>query len=106
MTSFTVVWSPWALERLGEQVEWVAQHSRGAALRLLERIEADVQQLATFPELGPVWWKHPGTGIRILVSGKHVVYYELVQADSEVHVLSVRHGREQEPEPSDFERRE
>jgi plasmid stabilization system protein ParE len=30
--------------------------------------------------------------------GKLVVYYEVVASLDEVHILTVRHGREQEPE--------
>jgi plasmid stabilization system protein ParE len=93
-----VLWSPLALSRLDEHVSWVAEHSADAALRLISDIERRVGQLADFPELGPAWSKHPWTGVRCLLCGKHVVYYEVVASLDEVHILTVRHGREQESE--------
>lgn len=97
MSSHRVLWSPLALARLGEHVSWVAEHSADAALRLIHDVERRVGQLADFPELGPVWPMHPETGVRCLVCGKYVVYYEVVSGQEEVHVLTVRHGREREP---------
>ena len=76
----------------------MAEHSADAALRLLSVIEERVGQLSDFPELGPVWSKYPWTGVRCLLCGKHIVYYEVVPNRAKVHILTVRHGREQEPE--------
>lgn len=98
-------WSATASDRLLELVDWLAERSPQAASHLLDHIDRDVAVLQDHPEIGAVWHRHPSLGVRRLRSGKYWVYYELIPGARTVLVLTVRHAREEVPDP-DAVRRE
>lgn len=92
-------WSASASDRLLELVDWLAERSPQAAAQFLDHVDRDVAVLQDHPELGAVWHRHPGLGVRRLRSGKYWVYYEVVAGARTVLILTVRHAREDVPEP-------
>jgi toxin ParE1/3/4 len=86
-----VSFDPAARDELDRITAWIAKDNPRAALALLERIEAKVNQLA-MPEL--VHMGRPGTvqGTRELIERPYIIIYKVFEDFGEVVVLSIVHG--------------
>lgn len=85
---------------------WLADRNPQAALRFVDRLEADVMVLVDQPFLAPVWEGHPHNAVRRLRSGNHLIYYEAHEDKQEIHILTVRHARERPPALTDVGKEE
>ena len=83
-----VVWSPLAIEQVGSMVEHIGRDDPAAAESICSRIHERVEQLESFPELGPPG-RLEGTRQLMVTGTKYVVVYE-VTSDAVV-VLDVWH---------------
>lgn len=92
--AWRVVWSDTGAARLWEIEEWLYERSPAASAQFVDRIERDVGRLADHPALGPLWQRHPSLGVRRLVTGKYLVFYQLIHEREEVLVLTLRHARQ------------
>jgi plasmid stabilization system protein ParE len=80
---------------LRHERSYLQRHSTIAWKRLSDRLRRTRKLLAEFPQLGaekPL----PIPGLRRLVMGDYVLDYEV--RDDEVHVLNMRHGRQNDPD--------
>ena len=70
---------PVAEEDLDEIVAYVALDNLQAALKLADRIEADLEKLSSFPELGRIPRDSDlrEAGYRYLVIGDHLAFYSM-----------------------------
>jgi len=93
MVQAQVEWAEEALEQLAGIYWYIRRFHPVAAARLVERLEAAGESLATFPSRG-----RPGHhGTRELPTIRpYVLVYEV--HDARVVILSIRHGRQRPPE--------
>jgi toxin ParE1/3/4 len=90
-----VRWLRRALKNLDEEAEYIARDDPEAAARLVERIAASVDRLASYPALG----RHgrvPGTRELMIAGTAYVVPYR-VRGES-VEILRIFHGARRWPE--------
>jgi toxin ParE1/3/4 len=90
MNRLPVTRSSRAEEDLIEIWLYVAHDSPAAADRLLDRIDARLQQLSTMPMSGPAR-DDLSPGVRHLVIGNFLAFYRV--GETEVVVMRVMHGR-------------
>ena len=93
-----LIWSPLALERVGEIGEYIAQDRPQAAADVVEALFASVRRLERHPESGRHVPESERIDLREVIHGNFRVIYR-VDADQLV-VLTVRHAR-QELRPDD-----
>jgi plasmid stabilization system protein ParE len=87
-----IVWSPLALERIGEIAAHIAQDNPEAARLWVEDIFASVQNLVRFPESGRRVPEVRRNDLRELVMGNYRLIYRV--RGEEIAVLTVRHFRQ------------
>jgi len=87
-----IVWSPLALERVGEIAEYIARDNPAAAITWIDTIFAKVGNLADFPESGRHLPETRRTDLREIVFGNYRIVYRL--RDMEIVILTVRHFRQ------------
>jgi toxin ParE1/3/4 len=85
-----ITWSPLALERVVEIVDWVAADRPGAARRLAEGIFQAVERLRDFPDSGRQVPEFDRPQLQEVFYGQYRVIYRV--AGDEVSVLTVRHS--------------
>ncbi len=88
-----VEWSPQALEKAAEIVDYVAADRPNAALDWLDGLEERLTALPGMPEQGrvvPEWYE---PDVRELIYKRHRIIYEI--HPDRVELLSIRHSREQ-----------
>lgn len=87
-----VIWTPFALERVNDIARYIARDKPAAAakwvkglFRLFGRLSSQPHSCRVVPELNR-------PDIRELIHGNYRVIYKLTD---EIHILTVRHGRQQ-----------
>lgn len=86
-----LVWSPLALSRVEEIVEYIGHDRPGAARDWVAGLFEHVSTLATFPQKGRVVREVGRADIREIIYERHRVIYQIEA--TRVAVLTVRHGR-------------
>ena len=86
-----VVWSPLALQRVTEIVEYISRDRPAAALEWASGLFDLVSQLEAFPDRGRVVPEVGRPAIRELLYGEYRVVYKVQPAS--LGILTVRHGR-------------
>lgn len=87
-----VIVSHRAEEELREIWRWIALDSPDAADRVLLRIDAKLQALRDFPDIGTIR-DDIRPGVRMLVEGNYLLLYEHREVDGLVELVSVVDGR-------------
>ena len=87
-----IVWSPLAIQRLREAVEYIARDKQGAAERWLEGAFEAVGRLAELPQSGRVVPELGRPDIREVIYGNYRIIYRV--SPEAVLVLTVRYGRQ------------
>ena len=87
-----IVWSPLAVERLTEIVEYIAQDNPKAAESWIQRIFQRVDQLKSFPESGRNIPETNNPKIRELFYGNYRIIYRI--EENQLSILTVRHGKQ------------
>jgi toxin ParE1/3/4 len=90
-----VVWSPVALERVGEIAGFIAQDSASAAKKWVGSVFAKVKRLGKFPESGRSVPEIKRPDIREVLHGHYRIVYRIRQG--QIAVLTVRHGKQRLP---------
>ena len=86
-----LVWSPLALSRVEEIVEYIGGDRPGAAWNWVAGLFENVSMLERFPRKGRVVREVGRAEIREIIYERHRVIYKLEA--TRVAVLTVRHGR-------------
>ncbi|MFT5235522.1 MAG: plasmid stabilization system protein ParE [Shewanella sp.] len=86
-----VVWSPLALEKLGDAAEFIALDNQLAAEDWLNEEFDKAELLSTMPEMGRRVPELPNTNYREIIFGHYRVIYSL---SFEVRILTVRNCRQ------------
>ena len=87
-----IIWSPLALERVDEIVDYVAQENLEAARLLTIELFGAVERLEKFPESGRIVPEVNRRNIREIIQGRYRIIYR-VDA-KQVAILTVRHVRQ------------
>ena len=87
-----LVWSPLALERMGEIADFIAQERPQVAEEWVEEVFAAVENLVCFPGSGRVVPEVRREQIREMIHGNFRIIYRLDPA--QVSILTVRHARQ------------
>ncbi|MGE0129924.1 MAG: type II toxin-antitoxin system RelE/ParE family toxin [Blastocatellales bacterium] len=90
-----ITWSPLALERAGEIVDFIARENVEAARLIAIELFGAVERLEKFPESGRIVPEVNRHNIREIIHGKYRIIYR-VDA-KQVAILTVRHVRQQFP---------
>ena len=90
-----VVWSPFALERVEEIADYIAEDNVEAARIFLIDIFAAVGRLRSFPQSGRAVPEVNRSDIREILFKKYRVVYRV--ARQQVSILTVRHGKQRLP---------
>lgn len=79
---------------------YIANRSPGTAPRIIERLVNAIDSLATFPHRYRVIDPQPRIRgeIRMMPVSPYLVYYRILQSQSAVRVITVRHGSRTRPE--------
>ncbi|MEW5851664.1 MAG: type II toxin-antitoxin system RelE/ParE family toxin [Myxococcota bacterium] len=79
-----------ALEDMEEIIVWLRNNKPQSAMATYDKIDAAMQRLKEFPELGRIG-RIEGTREQVVAGTGYVIYYEL-RRPGFVDVLRVRHG--------------
>jgi toxin ParE1/3/4 len=85
-----IVFSPQALEDLGEAVRYIARDNPEAAERVGNALIDRVLVLRKFPMLGPPYRKRQG--VRTLVSGPYMIFYRVLEKEERIEILRYWHA--------------
>ncbi len=86
-----IVWSPLALERVGDIAEYIAQDNPAAAAQWVDELFATVERLADFPESGRIVPEVGARRIREVIFGTYRVIYSIKE---QVEILTVRRSNQ------------
>ena len=86
-----VVWSPLALEKLGDAAEFIALDNQFVAENWVYEVFDKAELLSTMPEMGRMVPEFPNTNYREIIFGHYRVIYSL---SFEVRILTVRNCRQ------------
>jgi plasmid stabilization system protein ParE len=87
-----IIWSPLAIDRASEIVEYIAQDSPSAATKWVENLFKKVQLLKSSPKSGRMVPETQREDIRELICGNYRIIYRAEK--SKISVLTVRHGKQ------------
>ncbi len=90
-----VRWLRRALSNLNEEAEYIARDNPDAAARIVQRIAASVDLLATHPASGRPG-RVPGTRELVVTGSRYIVPYRV--RDETVEILRVFHAARKWPE--------
>lgn len=90
-----IVWSPLALERIGEIAAYIAQDNPDAAQKWAEGVLASVTNLDRFPESGRRVPEIRRPDLREIVMGNYRLIYRI--KGQEIAILTVRHFKQTLP---------
>ena len=89
-----VIWTRWALEDLDSAREYIALENPRAAVKIIERIEAAVNTLRSFPETGRMG-RVEGTRELVISGTPFVIPYQIEK--KQLEILGVIHGARRWP---------
>ena len=87
-----ILWSPLALERATEIVDYIARDKPMAAEKWIQAVFSKVDQLRSNPELGRIVPEINDARFRELIYGKYRIIYAI--ETNQVSILTVRHGKQ------------
>lgn len=87
-----IVWSPLAVNRASEIVDYIAQDKPSAAKRWINKVFAKVEQLKSSPQTGRVVPEISDKKFRELVYGNYRIIY--CMEIKQISILTIRHGKQ------------
>ena len=87
-----IAWSPVAVERASEIVDYIAQDKPSAADNWIRTIFSKVEQVRSNPEIGRIVPEINERQIRELIYGNYRIIYH-VEA-KQISILTIRHGKQ------------
>ena len=86
-----LIWSPLALNRLEEIIDYIALDSTVNADRFADIIFHKIELLIKFPETGRIVPELNNNSYRELIFGNYRIIYKTIQ--NNIHVLTIRHSK-------------
>jgi toxin ParE1/3/4 len=87
-----IIWSPLAVDRASEIVDYIAQDKPGAAKRWINEVFKKVEQLKSSPRTGRVVPEISGNQFRELIYGNYGIIYRI--EIKQISILTIRHGKQ------------
>lgn len=87
-----IVWSPLAVERASEIVDYIAQDKPLAAEKWIHTVFSKVEQLRSNPETGRIVPEINENQFRELIYGNYRIIYHI--GTKQVSILTIRHGNQ------------
>jgi len=87
-----IIWSPLAIDRVSEIVEYIALDKPTAADKWITTIFSKVEQLVSSPEIGRVVPEIEDEQFRELIYGNYRIVYRIEK--KQVSILTIRHGKQ------------
>lgn len=87
-----IIWSPLAIDRVSEIVEYIALDKPTAADKWITTIFSKVEQLVSLPEIGRVVPEIEDEQFRELIYGNYRIVYRIEK--KQVSILTIRHGKQ------------
>lgn len=88
-----IVWSPNALDKLDQIVEYISEDNLDAALALVEQFDRIVRSLKEHPRSGRVSPVIRDDSVReLVVTKRYIIVYEL--QESQIDILTIRQSRQ------------
>jgi plasmid stabilization system protein ParE len=87
-----IIWSPFAIERVTEFAEFIAQESQQNSIMFVEGIFQEVERLKKFPKLGRQLMDFRNREIREIPWETFRIVYRIEQ--DRIILLTVRHSRQ------------
>ena len=87
-----IVWSPLAVERASEIVDYIAQDKPLAAEKWIQKVFSKVDQLRLNPEMGRIVPEINNRLFRELIYGNYRIIYHI--ETKQISILTIRHGKQ------------
>jgi len=87
-----IIWSPLAVDRASEIVDYIAQDKPSAAEKWINTVFSKVEQLKSSPEIGRVVPEINNTQFREIIYGNYRVIYRIEKI--QISILTIRHGKQ------------
>jgi len=87
-----IVWSPTAVERASEIVDYIALDKPLAAEKWIQTVFSKVDQLRFSPEMGRIIPEINDPLFRELIYGNYRIIYHI--GTKQVSILTIRHGKQ------------
>lgn len=87
-----IVWSPLAVERESELVDYISQDKPLAADNWIHKVFSKVDQLRANPEIGRIVPENNERQFRELIYGNYRIIYHIGIKQSSI--LTIRHGKQ------------
>ena len=87
-----ILWSPLAVERASEIVDYIAQDKPEAADKWIHTVFSKVEQLRSHPEIGRMVPEINEHQFRELIYGNYRIIYRMEA--KQISILTIRHGKQ------------
>ena len=87
-----IVWSPLAVERASEIVDYIAQDKPLAAEKWIHTVSSKVEELRPNPEIGRIVPEINERQFRELIYGNYRIIYHI--ETKQISILTIRHGKQ------------
>ncbi len=85
-----IIWSPLAIERAKEIVDYITQDKPSAAEKWIEIVFSKVEVLASSPEIGRIVPEVENPRFREIIYGNYRIVYRIDK--KQISILTIRHG--------------
>ena len=87
-----IIWSPLAIDRSSEIVDYIAQDKPSAAEKWISTVFSKVEQLKSSPEIGRIVPELNNAQFREIIYGNYRIIYRIEK--KQISVLTIRHGKQ------------
>ncbi len=87
-----LIWSPLALDRASEIIDYISHDNPSAAKRWLNTVFDKVEQLISSPETGRIVPEISDSTFREIIYGNYRIIYHLEPIT--ISILTIRHGKQ------------
>jgi toxin ParE1/3/4 len=87
-----ILWSPLAVERASEIVDYIAQDKPAAADKWIHAVFSKIEQLRSHPEIGRMVPEINEHQFRELIYGNYRIIYHI--ETKQISILTIRHGKQ------------
>ena len=87
-----IVWSPLAVERASEIVDYILQDKPSAATNWINNVFSKIDQLRANPEIGRIVPEINEHQLRELIYGNYRIIYHI--GTKQISILTIRHGKQ------------
>ena len=87
-----IIWSPLAIDRASEIVDYIAQDKPSAAEKWVNTVFSKVEQIKSSPRIGRVIPEIKNDQFRELIYSNYRIIYRIEK--KQVSILTIRHGKQ------------